>query len=130
VFFPPTDFLNWGAPGVDGVGRGPLSPLFAAFGSLSDTDLGRQIVGKMISPIYYVTASLPPVLIVHGDADVVVPLQQSESFAAKAKEVGAPMVKIIVRKGKGHGWPDFWKSKEDIDAFADWFDKYIGGTAK
>ena len=130
VFFPPTDFLNWGAPGVDGVGRGPLSPLFAAFGSLSDTDLGRQIVGKMISPIYYVTPKLPPVLIVHGDADVVVPLQQSESFAAKAKEVGAPMVKIIVRKGKGHGWPDFWKSKEDIDAFADWFDNYIGGAAK
>jgi acetyl esterase/lipase len=130
VFFPPTDFLNWGAPGVDGVGRGPLAPLFAAFGSLSDTEIGRQIVGKMISPIYYVTSSLPPILIVHGDADVVVPLQQSESFAAKAKEVGAPMVKIIVRKGKGHGWGDFWKSKEDIDAFADWFDKYLGGTAK
>jgi acetyl esterase/lipase len=130
VFFPPTDFLNWGAPGVDGVGRGPLSPLFAAFGSLSDTGLGRQIVGKMISPIYYVTPSLPPVLIIHGDADIVVPLQQSESFAAKAKEVGAPMVKIIVRKGKGHGWGDFWKSKEDIDEFADWFDKYLGGSAK
>jgi acetyl esterase/lipase len=107
VFFPPTDFLNWGAPGVDGVGRGPLSPLFAAFGSLSETDLGRQIVGKMISPIYYVTSSLPPVLIIHGDADAVVPLQQSESFAAKAKQVGAPIVKIIVRKGKGHGWGDF-----------------------
>ncbi len=128
-FFPPTDFLNWGAPGVDGVGRGPLSPLFAAFGSLSDTDLGRQIVGRMISPIYYVTPSLPPVLIIHGDADVVVPLQQSESFAAKAKEVGAPMVKIIIRKGKGHGWGDFWKSQEDIEAFADWFDKYLGAPA-
>ncbi len=130
VFFPPTDFLNWGAPGVDGVGRGPLSPLFAAFGSLSDTVQGRQIVGKMISPIYYVTSSLPPVLIIHGDADAVVPLQQSESFAAKAKEVGAPTVKIIVRKGKGHGWADFWKSKEDIDEFADWFDKYLGRSAK
>ena len=126
VFFPPTDFLDWGAPGVDGVGRGPLAPLFAAFGSLSDTELGRQIVGRMISPIYYVTSSLPPILIIHGDADVVVPLQQSESFAAKAKEVGAPMVKIIVRKGKGHGWPDFWKSKEDVDQFADWLDHYLG----
>jgi acetyl esterase/lipase len=124
-FFPPTDFLNWGAPGVDGVGRGPLSPLFAAFGSLSDTNLGRQIVGKMISPIYYVTSNLPPVLIIHGDADAVVPLQQSESFAAKAKAVGAPEVKIIVRHGKGHGWEDFWKSQEDIEAFADWFDKYL-----
>ena len=125
-FFPPTDFLNWGGPGVDGVGRGPLSPLFAAFGSLSDTDIGRQMVGKMISPIYYVTAKLPPTLIIHGDSDVVVPLQQSESFAAKAKEAGAPPVKLIIRKGKGHGWGDFWKSKEDVDAFADWFDKYLG----
>jgi acetyl esterase/lipase len=129
-FFPPTDFLNWGAPGVDGVGRGPLAPLFAAFGSLSDTDIGRQIVGRMISPIYFVTASLPPVLIIHGDADAVVPLQQSESFAEKAKEVGAPEVKIIVRKGKGHGWPDFWKSQEDIEQFVDWFDKYLNANYK
>ncbi len=128
-FFPPTDFLNWGAPGVDGVGRGPLAPLFAAFGSQSDTELGRQIVGRMISPIYYLTASLPPTLIIHGDADAVVPLQQSQSFAAKAKEVGAPMVKIIVRHGKGHGWGDFWKSKEDVNEFVNWFDRYLAGPA-
>jgi dipeptidyl aminopeptidase/acylaminoacyl peptidase len=57
---------------------------------------------------------------------VVVPLQQSESFAAKAKEVGAPEVRIIVRKGKGHGWGDFWKSQEDIEEFANWFDRYLG----
>jgi acetyl esterase/lipase len=129
-FFPPTDFLNWGATGVDGVGRGPLAPLFAAFGSLADTEPGRQILGRMISPIYYVTSTLPPVLIIHGDADVVVPLQQAQSFAAKAKEVGAPMVNIIVRKGKGHGWGDFWKSQEDVDEFVKWFDHYLVGTAQ
>jgi len=128
-FFPPTDFLNWGAPGVDAVGRGPMSPLVSAFGSLADTELGRQVVGKQISPIYFVTSSLPPVLIIHGDADVVVPLQQSESFAAKAREVGAPIVKIIVRKGKGHGWGEFWKSQEDVEAFANWFDQYLRGVA-
>jgi len=128
-FFPPTDFLNWGSPGFDAVGRGPMSPLVSAFGSLADTEIGRQAIGRQISPIYFVTSSLPPVLIVHGDADVVVPLQQSESFAAKAREVGAPMVKIIVRPGKGHGWPDFWRSKEDVEAFADWFDRYLGGPS-
>jgi len=68
-------------------------------------------------------------LIVHGDADEVVPLQQSESFAAKAKEVGAPEIKILVRKGKGHGWPDYWKTEEDITAFANWFDKYLGSKS-
>ena len=92
---------------------------------MASTEPGRQMVGRQISPIYFVTANLPPVLIIHGDADVVVPLQQSKSFAVKAKEVGAPAVKIIVRKGKGHGWPDFWESQEDITAFADWFDQYL-----
>ncbi|MBV8705715.1 MAG: alpha/beta hydrolase [Acidobacteriaceae bacterium] len=124
-FFPPTDFLNWGAPGVDAVGRGPMSPLVSAFGTISATEPGRQLIGKLISPIYYVTASLPPILIIHGDADTVVPLQQSESFAAKARQVGAPTVKIIIRKGKGHGWADFWKSQEDVEAFADWFDQHL-----
>lgn len=128
-FFPPTDFLNWGSPGVDAVGRGPMAPLVSAFGSMASTDVGRQLLGRQISPIYFVTASLPPVLIIHGDADVVVPLQQSESFAARAKEVGAPPVKVIVRKGKGHGWGDFWKSQEDINAFADWFDQYLGSNS-
>jgi len=127
-FFPPTDFLNWGKPGADAVGRGPMSPLVGAFGSLADTEIGRHVIGRQISPIYFITSSLPPVLIVHGDSDVVVPLQQSESFAARAKEVGAPTVNIIVRPGKGHGWPDFWKSQEDVQAFADWFDRYIGAA--
>jgi acetyl esterase/lipase len=63
------------------------------------------------------STSLPPVLTIHGGADGVVPLQQAKSFAAKAKEVGAPMVKIIVSKGKGHRWGDFRKSREDVDAF-------------
>jgi acetyl esterase/lipase len=74
--------------GVDGVGRGPLAPLVSAFGSMASTEAGRGELGRAISPIYFVTSKLPPVVIVHGDADVVVPLQQSESFAAKAKEVG------------------------------------------
>jgi hypothetical protein len=34
-------------------------------------------------------------------------------------------VDLIVRAGKGHGWGDFWKSTEDITAFADWFDRHL-----
>jgi hypothetical protein len=32
---------------------------------------------------------------------------------------------LIVRPGKGHGWGDFWKSAEDVTAFADWFDQHL-----
>jgi acetyl esterase/lipase len=124
-FFPPTDFLNYGEPGVDGVGIGPLEPIRAAFGPRSYTESGRRTLGKEISPIYYVTEKLPPTLIVHGDADNVVPLQQSESFLKRAKECGMTDTKLVVRPGKGHGWGDYWKSTEDTDEFVKWFDGHL-----
>ncbi len=124
-FFPPTDFLNYGGPGLSGVGMGPLAPLQVAFGPLALTAEGREQLGRDISPINYISAKLPPTLIIHGDQDEVVPLQQSESFVAKARQAGVPHIELIVRPGKGHGWGDFWKSAEDINAFADWFDRYL-----
>ena len=124
-FFPPTDFSNYGSPGVSGVGMGPLAPLQVAFGPLALTPEGREQLGREISPINSVTDKLPPTLIIHGDRDDVVPLQQSESFVEKARSVGAVHVDLIVRAGKGHGWGDFWKSTEDIIAFADWFDRHL-----
>ena len=124
-FFPPTDFLNYGGPGKSGLGEGPLAPLQAAFQSAGLSPKEKEKLGRAISPIYHVTAKLPPTLIISGDKDDVVPLQQSESFIERAKEVGAPPVKLIIRPGKGHGWGDFWKSAEDVDAFADWFDQHL-----
>lgn len=126
-FFPPTDFLNWGGPGIDGVGQASMAPLRAAFGPRADTADGRQALGKEISPIYYVTAYLPPTLIVHGDADQIVPVQQSQSFVDKAHQAGAPQTVLIVEKGKGHGWEGFWDSKEDTDLYLDWFDRNLLG---
>ena len=102
-----------------------MAPLQAAFSSHALTPAERANLGREISPIYFVTAQLPPTLIIHGDADMAVPLQQSESFAQRAKAAGAPHIELIVRPGKGHGWGDFWKSTEDATAFADWFDKQL-----
>ncbi len=124
-FFPPTDFLNYGGPGISGVGQGPLAPLQVAFGPQALTEEGRMKLGREISPIYHVTSKLPPTLIIHGDADDVVPLQQSEAFVERARTENARNVELIIRAGKGHGWGDFWRSTEDVKAFADWFDKSL-----
>jgi acetyl esterase/lipase len=124
-FFPPTDFLNYGGAGINGVGDGPMAPLKHVFGPRALIASEREALGREISPIYYITAKLPPTLIIHGDQDKVVPLQQSESFKKRAQDVGAAQVKLIIRHGRGHGWGDFWKSPEDITAFADWFDEYL-----
>lgn len=122
-FFPPTDFLNYGKAGEDAVGVGILKDFKPAFGPRSDTPEGRIALGKEISPIYFVTSNMPPTLIVHGDADKLVPIQQAETFVQRAKEVGAT-AQLITHKGKAHGWLDI---QPDMDAFADWFDKHLRG---
>lgn len=126
-FFPPSDYLNWGAPGVDAVGVGPLEKFKPAFGPRSDTAESRQVYGKEISPLNFVNSNLPPTLIIHGDADKLVPIQQAEIFVKGAKKAGAPQVKLIVREGKDHGWPEM---KDDLRIFADWFDEHLRGVKK
>src|SRR5258707_1390139 len=63
-FFPPTDFLNWGKEGEDGVGYGPTEQFKPAFGPRSDTAEGRKELGREISPINFVTPRMPPTLII------------------------------------------------------------------
>lgn len=121
--YPPTDFLNYGKPGEDAVGVGILRNFKGAFGAEADTPEGRQRLGREVSPIYFVTNKLPPTFIIHGDKDTLVPLQQAETFLAKAKEAGA-ITKLSVKTGGGHGWPD---RVPDYVAMADWFDEHLRG---
>lgn len=48
-----------------------------------------SVFAKSVSPIFYVQKNSPPTFIVHGDADPVVPYQQSVALKAKFDEVGA-----------------------------------------
>ncbi len=122
-FFPPTDFLNYGETGEDAVGVGVLKDFKPAFGSRADTAGERQKYGREISPIYFITSNLPPTLIVHGDADKLVPIQQAGSFVKKAQDAGAK-AKLITKEGQTHGWADMGK---DTKGFADWFDDHLRG---
>jgi acetyl esterase/lipase len=131
-FFPPTDFLNYGKPGEIALGRGILKGFRAPFdfreldrstnSFVSVTDESKVLeIGKQISPVYHVTPDDPPTLIIHGDADTLVPIQQAELIVEKFKEVGVP-AELVVKKGAAHGWQDLPK---DITVFADWFDKHL-----
>lgn len=122
-FFPPTDFLNYGKPGEDGVGFGILKGFKSAFGPRADDTEERKKLGREISPIYFVTSNTAPTLILHGDADKLVPIQQAETFLERAKESGVK-TKLIVKEGQAHGWKD-WVA--DFALFADWFDEHLRG---
>ncbi len=130
--FPPTDFLNFGKPGNELIDRALQPPFTAAvdfheFDSkkalyipIKDHDRLRAIM-KEISPITHASAEAPPTLLIHGDKDNLVPLQQSQLMYDKLKSLGVPS-ELIVRKGAGHGGLAFLK---DLDLFADWFDRYL-----
>lgn len=131
-FFPPTDFFNYGKPGENALGRGILAGFRAPFDFreldpkinsfvLIEDGAKRNEIGKQISPINHVSADDPPTLIIHGDADKLVPIQQAELIIGKFKEVGVP-AELVVKPGAAHGWADLPK---DLEKFADWFDKYL-----
>lgn len=123
--FPPTDFLNWSKPNEDWMEPANMHEFAPAFGPKANTREGRQGLGREISPIYFVTSKMPPTLIIHGDADKLVPLYQSQSFARKCQEVGT-YCKLIVTPGAGHG-PEFPNLAEEMAIFTVWFDEYLLG---
>ena len=48
----------------------------------------RMELARRLSPITYVRKGLPPILVLHGDADSVVPYQQSVALVKALKNVG------------------------------------------
>jgi acetyl esterase/lipase len=131
AFFPPTDFFNYGKEGENALGRGILANFRTAF-DYRKLDAEKKVlvplseeeattIGRLISPITYASAGDPPTLLIHGDADKLVPIQQSEILVKKLKEVGVP-VKLIVKPGQAHGWADM---APDVAAIGDWFDQYL-----
>ena len=134
VFYPPTDFLNWGQQKMN---LTSLQLALSAAGVASAFDfkewndtvklyqpvtVERKLeIAKQISPIYSVSADDPPVFIVHGDADKTVPLQQSETLIQKLKDANVPN-QLIIKKDAGHGWIN---SEVEEKIMLDWFDKYL-----
>ena len=121
VFFPVTDLLNLGASTENPGNGGPPIHFVQAFGPESTNLAVWKVLGRDLSPIFHITSNLPPTLIYHGDADTLVPLDQSQRFQAQARQSGCA-VKLVIHRGGKHGWPTMiW----DIRRFADWFDQHL-----
>ena len=118
VFFPPTDFLDFGGKMLDS--RDELYGRLLRGAAKPQAEDAAQLL-KQISPAHLVTRGAPPFLLIHGDADPVVPLQQSERMLAALKEAGVP-AELIVKKGGGHPW---FTIHEEVRILADWFDKQL-----
>jgi acetyl esterase/lipase len=121
IFFPVTDLLNLGKSTENLGDGGPPKSFRRAFGPQGTNLAVWKVIGRESSPIYHITTNLPPVLIYHGDLDTLTPLEQSEWFQAKAREIGRT-VQVVVHPGGTHGWLTM---VFDIRKFADWFDRHL-----
>jgi len=112
TFYPPTDLQNFGKPGKTWLPyRPPDGPSEDAYFT------------KAYSPVTHFTEKMPPVLIIHGDADELVPVQQAHAAAERLKALGVEH-RIEIRPDKPHGWPGM---EGEYALCAEWFDKHLRG---
>ncbi|MBL8795109.1 MAG: alpha/beta hydrolase [Planctomycetia bacterium] len=108
-FCGPADFLKWADSAHPAV--------VALFGGKVKE---KAELAAKASPVTHISKDTPPFLIVHGDEDKVVPLDQSESLNAALKKAGIDVTLHVV-KGGGHGF-----GGPEIDKLvADFFDKHL-----
>ena len=131
AYFPPTDLLNYGATGVtmlESHGSIRAAPLdFRRFDDVSGrferiTDVADlQECYRKNSPITHVRADNPPVLLIHGDSDDLVPLSQSEILRDRLQAAGVAN-RLVVLAGHGHAWPPMGHGQQEV---VDWFGRYL-----
>ena len=109
AYFPPVDLrLSVG---------GPFVKRFPAL------DFDKELA-ESVSPILYVTDDDPPILLIHGDADDLVPLSASESIHSLLQEVDVT-TKLVVIEGGDHGFRNPEHRAQANVQLVDWFEKYL-----
>ncbi len=110
--------INWyGISDVNDLLAGPNRKNYAVSWMGSQPDL--LTIAKRVSPLTYVRAGLPPILSIHGDADPVVPYDQSTRLHQALTAAGVPN-ELVTIKGGGHGQftdAELEDAYQKIDAF-------------
>lgn len=70
------------------------------------------------SPINYVSSTSAPTLMLHGDADPLVPVAQAQALQTKLNSLHVAN-KLVIYPGEGHGWtgPDLTDSFQKVEDF-------------
>jgi len=96
-----------------------------------DSPLAKALY-EAASPVTQVATGAPPMLLIHGDADALIPYQQSVAMEAALRKAGSP-AKLVNVPGGVHGadfgaggkaraeWPNYYGET------VAWFDQYLRG---
>jgi acetyl esterase/lipase len=105
-FFGPADFPGWKAPSENAMVQrsGTDSVVVQLLGGPIDE---KMDLARRASPVTWVTKDSAPLYIMHGTADPLVALEQSQRLADKFKAAGVEVTLDVVQGG-GHGGKEFW----------------------
>jgi dipeptidyl aminopeptidase/acylaminoacyl peptidase len=81
-----------------------------------------------LSPFYRVAAVKTPTLIMGGQEDWNVPLQNSEQLYQALRRLRVP-TELVIYPGQGHGIRRPSYQKDRYDRYIAWYDKYVKGGA-
>jgi acetyl esterase/lipase len=106
AYFPPVDLREWVGPNAN-------------FPALEfDPKLAEDV-----SPVLHVSADDAPTLLIHGDKDDLVKLDNSERILTEFEKNKVP-ADLIVIEGAGHGFPGE-QGKRASQALIAWFDTHL-----
>jgi dipeptidyl aminopeptidase/acylaminoacyl peptidase len=111
AYFPPVDLREWVGTKID------------KFPAL---DFDKKLADS-ISPVLFVTDDDPPTLLVHGDKDGLVKLDNSQRILDEFKKYKVPC-DLVVIPGAGHGFVGE-QGRQASKALIEWFDKYLSADA-
>ena len=119
----PSDFV------ADATGSGAVALLLGfRLRSGSDPDSTEMRVARAASPVTHVTADDPPLLLIHGDQDDIVPYALSERFRERLAEAGVKTG--LIRVGGARHGPSFPGAEQtpQVGRWAgEWFDTHLLG---
>lgn len=119
----PSDFA------ADATGSGAVALLLGVrLRSGSDPGSPEMRVARAASPVTHVTADDPPLLLIHGDQDDIVPYALSERFRERLVEAGVQTDLIKVSGARhGPGFPGAEQTPQVGRWAGEWFDTHLLG---
>lgn len=119
-YYGPADLCSMAGP--DGFERHarPEAPVSMLLGGAASEN---PDLAKAASPVSHVSSHDPPFLIVHGDKDRTVPVEQSRLLHQALRDAQVES-DLLILPGAGHGGPAF-SSSDTIEAVAAFFDRHL-----
>lgn len=87
---------------------------------VTNADKGLEIL-RAVSPIEQATAASAPTMVIQGEKDKAVPVEETKRFIDKLKTLGVP-AKLVIVPGAPHAVPDSIGRTAEL---ADWFDAHL-----